>query len=253
MNKHLEAAISAAREGGKIALRYYRGQFNVELKADRSPVTEADRLAEARIVECLQDLFPAYGILGEEGARVGERGGTRWIIDPIDGTRNFVRGIPYWAVMIGLEEAGEVTVGVIYAPALGDLYYAARGEGAFAKRKRVGVSRVGKLADSLMLHGSLKLMRATPYWVGFVRLVDATERQRGFGDYFGYIFVGDGRAEMMVEADAKPWDLAPVKIWIEEAGGRFTDFTGEPTIYGGNALASNGLVHEEALTLLGGR
>jgi histidinol-phosphatase len=246
---HLEAAVRAARAGGAVALKYYRSGFDVAVKEDSSPVTQADREAEAVIVDTLSAAFPDIGFLGEELGRHGAQE-RRWIVDPIDGTRNFVRHIPIWATLIALEEAGEVTVGVIHNPVTGELYAARRGGGAWLNGERIRVSAVADLGSAHLVHAGLRLLRASGWWEGFVRLVDATERQRGFGDYLGYGLVAEGKAEIYAEADLKPWDLAAPKILVEEAGGRFTDFQGRPTIYGGTALATNGRLHEAALALL---
>lgn len=252
MDRVLDALTEAARAAGEVALKYYRRGVEVTLKPDRSPVTRADREAEQVIVEILGRAFPERGFLGEElGARGSEE--TRWIIDPIDGTRNFVRGIPIWAVLIGLEERGEITAGVIHNPVTGELYTARKGEGAFLGGERLRVSEVSSLDQATLIHASLGFLRASGYWEGFVRLVDATERQRGFGDYLCYTILAEGKAEIAVESDLKPWDLAPVKILVEEAGGRFTDFSGTPSIYSGTALATNGRLHDTALALLRGR
>jgi histidinol-phosphatase len=249
MDRRLEVAIAAAKAGGEVALRYFRTGLQVEYKGDQSPVTRADRETEQRIVEVLSGEFPDYGIVGEE---LGERGAAavRWIIDPIDGTKNFIRGIPYFASLIGLEEEGEVTLGVIYAPATDDLLYGKRGAGAFDAKGRLHVSSIDTLRQSMLLFGGIDAFRKAGHWHGFERLVRESGRQRGFGDYFGHTFVARGQAEAMVELGLKPWDLAAIKIVVEEAGGRFTDFTGAPTIYGGTAVASNGLVHAEILDML---
>jgi histidinol-phosphatase len=253
-DRFLEAALDAVRAAGAIALRYFRGDVRVMQKADQTPVTQADQEAEAAIVERLRQAFPDVGFLGEEYGEQGHQG-RRWIVDPIDGTKNFVRGIPYWATLLALEEEGEVTLGVVHAPATGELYWARRGHGAWLDDARLRVSPVDRLADAMLVHSSLNLLRALEggrYWDGFVRLVDRTDRQRGFGDYLGYTFVLRGQAEIMLEADLKPWDLAPFRVLFEEAGGRFTDFAGRPTIYSGTAVASNGRLHAEALALLSG-
>ncbi len=248
MDKRLEVAIAAARAAGEIALRYFRTGLAVELKSDRSPVTRADRECEQRIAEVLRSAFPDYGIVGEEfGERTGA--GARWIVDPIDGTKNFIRGIPYFATLIGLEEDGEITAGVVYAPAVDDLLYAHKGHGAFDQAGRLRVSRVGTLRDAMVVFGGLEIFRQAGHWAAFERLVQASGRQRGFGDYFGHTFVARGQAEAMVELDMKPWDLAAIKIIVEEAGGRFSDVTGKATIYGGSAIASNALVHDQILGL----
>ena len=248
MDKHVEVAIAAAAAAGEVARRYFRTGLTVELKHDSSPVTQADRECEQRIVEVLRGAFPDYGIVGEEfGEHPGA--GARWIIDPIDGTKNFIRGIPYFATLIGLEEDGEITAGVVYAPAVDDLLYAHKGGGAFDRGGRLHVSDIGRLRDAMVVFGGLDIFRQAGHWSGFERLVQASGRQRGFGDYFGHTFVARGQAEAMVELDLKPWDLAAVKIIVEEAGGRFTDLSGAPTIYGGSAVASNGRVHDEILDL----
>lgn len=245
----LEAAVEAARAAGEIALKYYRGGFAVSLKPDLTPVTQADGEAEQAIVEILGRRFPGYGFVGEE---LGTRGPSerRWIVDPIDGTQNFIRHIPFWATLIALEEAGQITVGVIHNPVTGDLYTARRGHGAQRNGVPLRVSLRADLAEAHLIHAGLDLLRRSGHWDGFVRLVGATARQRGFGDYYGYTLVAEGKAELYLEADLKPWDLAACRILVEEAGGRFTDFTGRPTIYSGTALATNGRLHEAALALL---
>jgi len=248
----LAAAVEAARAAGEIAMRYYRGGVEVTIKPDRTPVTQADREAEQAITRMLGQAFPDWGFLGEE---FGERGSReiRWIIDPIDGTKNFVRRIPIWAVLIALEEHGAITTGVVLNPVTGELFTARRGAGAFLNGERLRVSDCEAMKDATVLHAGLRLVRETGHWDGFVRLFDAGSRTRGFGDYYGYGLVAEGKAEIYVEVDLKPWDVAPVKILVEEAGGRLTDFAGRPTIYGGTVLATNGRLHAEALRLLAGR
>jgi histidinol-phosphatase len=250
----LEAALDAARAAGAIALRYFRADVPVMRKADQTPVTQADQEAETAIVARLRPAFPDVGFLGEEFGAQGEQA-RRWIVDPIDGTNNFIRGIPYWATLLALEEDGEVTLGVVHAPATGELFWARRGQGAWLDGVRLRVSARDRLEDAMLVHSSLNLLRPLEggrYWEGFVRLVDRTDRQRGFGDYLGYTSVLRGQAELMLEADLKPWDVAPFRILFEEAGGRLTDFAGRPTIYSGTVLASNGRLHAEALALLNG-
>jgi histidinol-phosphatase len=243
------AATEAAREAGRIALRYYRDGVPVIMKPDQTPVTRADREAEQAIERVLHGAFPTHGMLGEE---FGSRGNqdVRWIIDPIDGTKNFIRRIPFWATLIALEDRGEVMAGVIHNPVTDELYSARRGGGAFLNGTRMHVSDIADLRDATLFHAGLGLVRSAGYWDGFVRLIDATGRQRGFGDYLGYGLLAQGGAEIYAEVDLKPWDLAPCKIVIEEAGGRFTDFAGTPTIYNGTALATNGLVHDTVVALL---
>jgi histidinol-phosphatase len=250
MDDILNSAIAAARAAGEIALHYFRTNLTVETKADRTPVTRADRECEAKIVEILSARFPEHGFLGEE---LGERSGkinARWIIDPIDGTKNFIRGIPFFATLIALEEAGEVTAGVMYAPAINDLLYAQKGRGAFAHGRQVHVSGVTDLSAAMLIHGGLKDLKVRPCWQSFLRLVDATARQRGFGDALGHSVVICGQAEVVLEPEIKPWDVAATKIIVTEAGGRYSDFAGSPSIYTGSAVISNSLVHDEVIGIL---
>jgi histidinol-phosphatase len=248
-DRALAAAVEAARAAGEVAMRYYHTGFDITIKADATPVTQADRGAEQAIRELLARATPECGFLGEEFGAVGDQQ-RRWIIDPIDGTKNFIRHIPVWATLIALEEDGEVTVGVIHNPVTGELLSARRGGGTWRDGARVRVSTVDTLEEATLLHAGLKLLREAGYWDRFVELVDATGRQRGFGDYIGYSFVAEGKAEIYVETDLKPWDLGPCKIVVEEAGGRFTDLAGVPTIHSGTALATNGRLHEVALSML---
>ena len=244
-----DAAVDAARAAGAIAMRYYRGGFDVTIKPDQTPVTQADQDAERAIVEILGKAFPDCGFLGEEFGAKGPQE-RRWIIDPIDGTRNFVRHIPIWAVLIGLEEAGEVTAGAIYNPVTDEMYSAYRGGGAQLDGTPIRVSAIDSLPRATFLHAGLGIVRTAGWWPGFEHLIDGTLSQRGPGDYLGYGLVASGRGEIYAEVDLKPWDLAPCKIVVEEAGGRFSDFEGRPSIYSGTALATNGHLHDATLALL---
>jgi histidinol-phosphatase len=252
LDRALAAATEAARAAGAIALDYYTNGFDVTIKPDQTPVTQADREAEQAIVATLERAYPEWGFLGEEFGAKGNKD-VRWIVDPIDGTKNFVRRVPVWATLLALEERGEVVAGVIHNPVTGDLYAARRGGGTRLNGELVHVSDVGDLWSATLLHAGLRLYRAAGVWDGFVRLVDATERQRGFGDYMGYTLVAEGKGDVYLEVDLKPWDLAACKIVVEEAGGRFTDLAGQPTIYSGTALASNARLHDLALSLLRGQ
>jgi histidinol-phosphatase len=246
MHPTVAAAVEAARAAGEIAMKYYQGGFQITIKPDKTPVTQADQEAEKAIRAILARATPDCGFLGEE---FGQEGSTtrRWIIDPIDGTKNFVRHIPFWAVLIALEEDGVVTTGVVFNPATGELFWARAGEGAWANGERIHVSTCAVMKDAFLIHSSLNILRTAGFWAGFERLVDATSRQRGFGDYFGYCMVAEGKAEIYAEADLKAWDVAPMKILVEEAGGKLTDFAGKPSIYTGTVLATNGLLHDETL------
>lgn len=249
MDPRLDAMLEAARAGGAVALEHYRRGFSVSLKADRSPVTEADHEAEREIVAVLRARCPDHGALGEELGESGPRG-RRFIIDPIDGTRNFVRRIPTWAVMIGLEEDGVVTAGVTFQPVLDVLHTAWRGQGAWRGGERIRVSPVDALDRALVVHSSINFLRRTPYWEGFLRLVDRTQVQRGFGDFSAYLCVAEGQGEIALSTTVRAWDLAALQVIVEEAGGRLTDLDGRPGIYGNTVCASNGLLHDAALAAL---
>ncbi|MEW6298360.1 MAG: inositol monophosphatase family protein [Thermodesulfobacteriota bacterium] len=252
MDEVLRTAIEAAKAAGEVARFYFRTNLAVETKADRTPVTRADRECEAKVIEVLRARFPDYGFLGEELGEQPGTGNARWIIDPIDGTKNFIRGIPFFATLIALEEGGEISAGVMYAPAIDDLLYARKGHGAFANGRRVHVSTIPHLRDAMLIHGGLKDLKVRPCWQPFLRLVDATARQRGFGDALGHSMVICGHAEVALEPEIKPWDVAATKLLVTEAGGRFSDFTGTPSIYAGSAVISNGLVHEAVVDALRG-
>ena len=244
MHEEVIAAIAAAKAAGEVAMRYYRGGFEVTIKPDHTPVTQADREAEQAIKRVLGRAFPNHGFLGEEFGEEGPKD-RRWIIDPIDGTRNFIRRVPIWAVLIGLEEAGEVTAGVVFNPASNELFWARKGDGAWSDGERLRVSGCTALKDAFLLHSDLHLLRAAGYWDRFVRMLDACGRSRGFGDYYGYGLVASGKAEIYLEMDLKPWDAAPVKILVEEAGGRVTDWEGGADYLSGDILAGSPAVHGE--------
>jgi histidinol-phosphatase len=254
-----ELSVSAAQKSGSIAQRYYPdvnvSDFarNVEWKEDLSPVTAADREGEAFLRNTLLETFPQDGFLGEEyGERPGSSG-FRWIIDPIDGTRNFVRGIPIWATLVGLEYRGEPVAGVAHVPMLGHTYRALRGEGAYRDDHRIRVSTVNDLADAQLFYSSLLWFIKADSLDAFLSLARRTQRQRGFGDFYGFVLVAQGSGDLMVEYGVHTWDVAAIKPIVEEAGGRFSDWDGTPSINRPDVIASNGLLHDEALRLIRGR
>jgi len=248
----LELAKKASLKAGEAALRYFHGGANVSIKSDGTPVTQADKEAEEIIIHVLKKEMPDCGFLGEEFGEQGPKD-KRWIIDPIDGTKNFIRGIPVWAVMIGLEEGGEITAGVVYNPATKQLWTAAKDLGAYYNGERISISAIDSLANAQLLHSGLNTMRKSKYWDGFLRLVESTKRQRGPGDFLGYTMVAQGQGEIYLENELKPWDIAANQIIVKEAGGEFTDFEGGSSIYSGSALATNGKLHRLVLEILQGQ
>lgn len=248
----LDRALAVAREAvaaaGAAALAHLRRGVTVETKPDLSPVTAADRAAEDEIVALIRRAFPDHAILGEEGGARGA-GDVRWIVDPIDGTRGFARGGMMWGPMVALEVRGALQVGAIALPAQGQTYWAARGRGAYHDGTRLHVSGVAQLADATLSVGELRRMVTVP---GFAALVGRAASTRCYGDLAGCALVLDGRAEAWIEGGVQPWDLAAPAILIAEAGGRFSDWTGDPAYAHGYAIASNGAFHDQLIAALAG-
>ena len=235
-----------------LATRWFGASgLRVEAKADQSPVTEADQAIETMARALVQERHPELGVLGEEQGSVGP-GGSRLIIDPIDGTRNFVRGIPVFATLLAIEVAGEVVAGVVSAPALGARWHAARGGGAFRDGHRLHVSTARSLGEALLFHGNLGALEGGPP-AAFMRLVSRVGRTRGFGDFYQHMLVAEGAGEIAIDPVMHPWDIAALQVIVEEAGGRATSLTGERSIYATSLVTSNGALHDVALEALGQR
>jgi myo-inositol-1(or 4)-monophosphatase len=246
----LSVARKAAQTGGQRALRYFRKNVSVIKKVDRSPVTRADREAELVIRGILGKAFPSHQLCGEEfGWNEGQKADYKWWIDPVDGTRQFIRGIPFWSTLLGLEYKGEVVAGVIHFPALKSTLWASKGQGCFVDGKRAHVSKIPNLKGGTLTYGGLRLTPKS-YRKRLTDLIALSYDDRGFGDAFGHALVIQGQVEVMLDPVVKPYDVAPVKICVEEAGGKFTDLKGNKTIRGGNALSSNGLTHGQVLKVV---
>jgi histidinol-phosphatase len=245
-----ELAVEVAQRAGELARTYYESTFEVETKPDRSPVTLADREGETLIRSMLGQAFPDDGLLGEEFGNRPGTSGFRWVIDPIDGTKSFVRHIPLWATLIGLEYRDEQIAGVAHVPVLGITYRALRGAGAYVNERRIRVSAVPTLAESMLCYSSIGWFTRAGREKTFLELANRTARQRGYGDFYGFVLVAEGAAEVMLEHGVNPWDVAATKAIIEEAGGAFTDWEGRPTIERPDVLATNGRVHAEAIAIL---
>jgi histidinol-phosphatase len=246
----LEVAVALAEKAGEITLKYFHERFVVETKPDRTPVTVADRETEAYIRQAIESRFPHDGIIGEEFGEIRAEAKRRWIVDPIDGTISFIHGVPLYGVLIGVEQEDEPVVGVIRLPGLGETVAAARGEGCHFRGQRAQVSSTSELSDAIWLTTDLKFDAYPARSAGLNRLVRAAGPARTWGDCYGYVLVATGRADVMVDPQMYVWDCAPLLPIIEEANGRFTDWQGRRTIRGGNAVASNGLLHDQVLALL---
>jgi histidinol-phosphatase len=245
-----DLAVEAAQQAGELARGFYETTLQVQKKADLSPVTIADQQAEQLIRRMVAQHFPNDGFLGEEYGDQPGTSGFRWVIDPIDGTRSFVRHIPIWATLIGLEYGGEQIGGVAHLPLFGQTYRALRGAGAFCNERRIRVSEVGRLSEALMCYSSLRWFQKAGRTATFLELVAATERQRGFGDFYGFVLVAEGACDLMLEHGVHAWDVAALKAIVEEAGGTFTDWNGVPTSETPDVLATNGKLHRPTLEIL---
>ncbi len=244
-----------------LALEHFRRDLVIETKPDKSFVTQADTAIETAIRGRIATAYPDHGVVGEEYGTAEGNGTTRWYIDPIDGTHNFMRGIPLFGTLLAAEEDGELVVGVISAPALGERWYARRGGGSWAvtaigpqagQPRRIRVSGVSAMADAHVLYASPLEIEASGEAPGFDALIRSAWRDRGFGDFWGYALVAEGASEAIIEVGPKSWDLAAPSVVVEEAGGRMTDVHGVRTIHAGTSLATNGILHDEIVRRLAG-
>lgn len=255
LSRAMDVARRAAIAASAASLVHFRHGVRVERKPDRTPVTQADRDAEAAILTVVREAFPDHGFLGEEtGAHAGSAE-TRWIVDPLDGTKGFTRGRTFWGSLVALEHRGAIVAGAMALPALDETYWAARGLGAWmrtgaAAPVRLQVSRIASWEDATLSFGEPHVLFRPPMLERLAALATSAQNARCYGDLAGCALVLQGKAEAWVEAGVQIWDLAPLQILVEEAGGRFTDLAGRPTHASGSCVASNGLVHEHVLRAL---
>lgn len=250
----LEQAMKVAREaaeaGGAAALPHWEKGVVVEHKADRSPVTIADKESESAIISTIKKWFPDHALLTEEsGVHEGDPA-RRWIVDPLDGTRGFTRGGSFWGPLVALEVGGEIVAGAMAMPARGVVYWAARGLGCFKDGTPCQVSEIGVLEEATISLGEMGPLVGPPHGEAVLELIQEAASVRGYGDLAGCALLLDGQADLWLEAGVKPWDIAPHKILLEEAGGRFTNFDGGSSLDPGSAIGSNGPLHEVALDRL---
>lgn len=250
-------ALQLAEQADALTMdRYGALDLRVDTKPDLTPVTDADRSVENSVRKTLAEKRPDDVVLGEEFGGTAVFAGRQWVVDPIDGTKNFVRGVPVWATLIALLDGGVPIVGVVSAPALRRRWWAGQGEGAFTafdgQPRPISVSGIGDIASASLTYSDL-----TTGWEDlrprFLELTDAVWRVRGYGDFWSYCLVAEGAVDIAVEPEVKLWDLAPLDILVREAGGRFTNVAGADGPHGGSAVATNGLLHEAVLNRLNGR
>lgn len=234
--QEIEACRALALAAGRLAQEHATRGVTPETKPDDTPVSIADRECERLIVEGLRARFPDDGVLGEEGARFESRNGRRWIVDPIDGTRDYLRGLPSWSNLIGLEADGDVVLGVCHLPARGELYWAVRGQGAFVGDRRIRVSAIESRDQAVACLTAFDTLARTPFATRVLEYLGGCWAVRSFGGCQDAMMVASGHAEVWIEMQAKAWDLAPMKVIAEEAGARFFNFDGGRSIHGGNAV-----------------
>jgi histidinol-phosphatase len=244
----LTAALDAARAAAEVIRGFYQRNVRTELKADKSPVTEADVRAEETIRELLIRRFPAYGFYGEETGKSGMDAESVWLVDPIDGTKSFVRECPFFSTQIALMRGGRFVLGVSSAPAYNELAWAERGGGAFLDGKQIHVSRVDSLSGAIVSTGNLKTLAGSGAWGRFGTLIGGINRIRGYGDFVHYHLLARGALDLVIESDVNILDIAALTVIVEEAGGRFTDLRGAPVdLATTSVLASNGGLHQSLL------
>jgi len=250
LEKALDFAVTIAREAGEITLKYFRSSYAVETKPDGSEVTIADRETEAHLRQRISERFPQDGILGEEEKEHAGTSGRRWIIDPIDGTYSFVHRIPMFGVLVALVVEDDPVVGVVNLPATQELVCAARGLGCFWNEKDARVSETTSLSEALVLSTDFAVCERYGFGPAAERLQRQARARRTWGDCYGYILIATGRGDVMFDPVMNVWDCAPLLPILEEAGGTFTDWNGQRTIMGGNAIATNGKLFAEVMRVV---
>jgi len=256
LRQRLDFAVEASQKASELILDYYQvADLSVEMKEDQSPVTEADRNAEQLIRDLIGDEYPEDGILGEELSEKLSQNSFRWILDPVDGTKPFVHGVPLFGTLIGLEYETEVVLGVARFPALNEVVFAARGTGTWWQvgdedPRQTHVTAVDDLSDALFCFTDVEGFIQIDRLDAFERLVRSTRISRGWGDCYGHILVATGRAEVMVDPLLNEWDAAALLPIVEEAGGCFMDWTGKASIYSGNGLSVNKALRDVVLNVL---
>jgi histidinol-phosphatase len=245
----LEFALDAAWQAGRISLAYFQNGVQAERKADDSPVTIADKQAEQRLRELIQHYWPDHGIIGEEFGHQSGSSAYTWTIDPIDGTKSFVQGVPFYATLLALTDGKRPLVGVAHFPALNETVYAMQGGGCYWNGRRTHTTQTTAL-DQAVVMSSEVIWADESKQERWMNLAKRTYLQRTWADAYGYALVATGRADVALDARMQTWDCGPLQVILEEAGGTFTDWKGTPTIYGGDAFATNGPLYQQVFEVL---
>jgi histidinol-phosphatase len=250
-SKELTAAVAAAQAAAEVIRAFYGKHPSVRTKADASPVTDADVAAEEVIRATLTTAFPGYGFFGEESGQHAMGAESVWLVDPIDGTKSFVREMPFFSTQIALLRAGELILGVSSAPAFEELAWAERGGGAFLNQRAIRVSAVKRLEDAFLSTGNVRSLARSPRWQRLGELIARAHRMRGYGDFVHYHLLARGALDVVIESDVNILDIAATVVLVREAGGIFTDLTGAPVGLGtASVLATNGALHAAVLQSL---
>ena len=254
MSPEVECALEAARAAAAISRRYYRGNLEVRIKADRTPVTRADVECEEAIRKILLERFPQHGFYGEESGRTRADAESTWLVDPIDGTKGFIRGYPFFSTQIALMRGGAPVLGVSSGALFEEVAWAEAGEGAWLNGERLQVSDVADLQHAALSTGNLKSLAASDGWPRFGEIVTSLDRIRGYGDFYHYHLLAAGKIDAVVESDVGILDVAAVAVIVQEAGGVFTDLNGRPAGLGTRSVlaASTAALHGELLNRLQG-
>lgn len=251
VSPELNAALDAARAAADVIRGFYQRNVRIEVKADKTPVTEADVKSEEAIRVLLTRRFPSYGFYGEETGKSDMDAESVWLVDPIDGTKSFVRECPFFSTQIALMRGGRFVLGVSCAPAYDELAWAERGKGAFLNGKPIRVGGMASLDGAIVSTGNLKSLAGSPAWGRLGGLIGNISRIRGYGDFVHYHLLARGALDVVIESDVNILDIAALTVIVEESGGRFTDLRGQPVGLGTTTvLATNGLLHESVLDTL---
>jgi histidinol-phosphatase len=247
----LQAALDAAEQAADIARSLFQHNIEIRIKADKSPVTDADVRCEIAIREVLEARFPSYGFYGEETGSRDQNAESLWLVDPIDGTKAFVREYPMFSTQIALMRRGDIVLGVSSAPVYGELAFAERGRGAYLNGKPIGVSQIATLESAVLSSGNMKTLATGGQWARYGALVAQVNRIRGYGDFLHYHLLASGKIDAVIESDVNILDIAACVAIVNEAGGRFTDLKGAPiTLQSTSVLATNGHMHAPILAAL---
>jgi len=247
-SKFLEVGLEAVKKAEEIIRKYYSGNFETSFKDNGSPVTVADKEAEKVIIETIKEAFPSHMFLGEEMGRSGVGSEYMWVIDPIDGTKNFVRGLPFFTTLLALVKDGEIILGISNAPIMNECLYAEKGCGAYCNGEKIEVSKIKSLKEAYMSYGGLTYFVDKGMWEPLLKLNRETHFHRALGDFWSFHLLAQGKLDLMVEADVRIWDIAPLVCIVQEAGGKMTDIQGKKiNLNTDTVLATNGLIHSQAV------